>query len=151
MTRKQLKSEKGFDFTKKFKVSAWVSEFPYAEIPDEYFEESFSKNNTRATNTWSANYQLRFFRPELMETNGAQTGKILIERAAGECSFSASFIKPLLSKAKKKQVNEVTWLILLYEFEYSAKLSGVDSDEYTRFIGAFNYDDEADSLYEIEE
>lgn len=151
MTGKQLKTDKGFDFTKKYKVSVWVSTHPYADIPDEYFEETFSKNNTRATNTWSSNYQMRFFRPELMETNGAETGTIAIERAAGECSFSSSFIKPLLSKARKNQIEEITWAILLFEYEYSAKLSGVTSDEYTQFIGAFTYDDDADSLYEIEE
>ena len=86
-----------------------------------------------------------------METNGAQTGTISIERAAGECSFSSSFIKPLLSKARKNHIEDITWLILLYEHEYSAKLSDVNSDDYTLFLGAFSYDDDADSLYEIEE
>lgn len=151
MTSKQLKSSSGFDFTKKYKVSVWISDHPYADIPDAYFEETFSKNNTRATNNWSTNYQIRFFRPELMETNGAQTGKISIERAAGECSFSSSFIQPLLSKARKKQIGEITWIILLFEYEYSAKLSNVDKDQYTQFVGAFTYDDDAESLYELEE
>ncbi|TQV89375.1 immunity 22 family protein [Aliikangiella coralliicola] len=150
MTAKKLKTEQGFDFTKKNKVSAWVSQHPYQDIPDSYFEESFSKNNTRATNTWSDNFNIRYFRPEYMETNGAHTGTINIKKAAGECSFSASFIEVLMSKARKKKLEEITWIILLFEHEYSAKLSGVEKDEYVTFLGAFDYDDDADSLYEID-
>lgn len=151
MTAKQLKNDKGFDFSKRYKVSVWVSQTAYAEIPDEYFEETFSKNNTRAKNTWSDNYKLRFFKPELMETNGAETGVVSVEKAAGECSFSNSFIKNLLSKAKKNNLESITWIILLFDYEYSSKLSGIEKDEFTQFVGAFNYDDDADSLFEIEE
>ena len=146
-----LKTEKGHLFTKKNKVSIWASKHPYAAIPEEYFEEHFSKNNTRASNTWSSNFKMRYFRPEDMETNGSQDGTINIKQAAGECSFSCSYIDALMSKAKKKDLLEITWLILLFEYEYSAKTSGVESDEYVTLLGAFNYDDDADSLYEIEE
>ena len=151
MTAKTLQTKDGFDFSKKNKVSVWISECPYSDIPDEYFEETFSKQATRATNTWSENYRLRYFIPTAMETNGAHEGTIDLERAAGECSFSASFITPLLSKARKKKVTAVTWIILLFECEYSSNLSGVEADQYTTFLGAFNYDDDAESLYDIED
>ena len=151
MTAKTLKTDKGFDFSKRGKVSAWISTHPYQDIPDEYFEEHFNKKHTRATNQWSANYQLRFFNPEQMETNGSQEGLVNIKQAAGECSFSASFMEVLLSKAKKQGVQDISWLILLYDFEFSAKLSGIDKDEYTQYLGAFNYDETADSLFEIDE
>jgi hypothetical protein len=45
----------------------------------------------------------------------------------------------------------VTWIILLFEQEYSVKLSGVASDEYTTFLGAFNYDASSESLLGEEE
>ena len=148
---KPAKIEKGHLFSKKNKVSIWASKHPYAEIPEEYFEEHFSKNNTRASNTWSSNFKMRYFRPEDMETNGSQEGTINLKQAAGECSFSCSYIDALMSKAKKKNLLEISWLILLFEYEYSAKTSGVESDEYVTLLGAFNYDDDADSLFEIEE
>ena len=47
---------KGHLFSKKNKVSVWASTHPYADIPEEYFEEKFTKNNTRATNTCSENF-----------------------------------------------------------------------------------------------
>ncbi len=148
MKAKQLEEQKRHDFSKKNKVSVWVSKFPYADIPDDYFEENFSRNNTRATNTWSDNFKLSYFNPDNMETNGAQTGTVSTRQAAGECSFSCSFIDVLMSKARKKKLEEITWIILLFEYEYSPKLSGVEQDNYTTFLGAFTYDDEADNVFE---
>jgi len=149
MIDKKQKTEKTFDFSTKKKVSIWVSQHPYAEIPDDYFEESFTRNNTRATNQWSNNYRLKYFRPDELETNGAETGVIDVKSAAAECSFSSSFIQPLLNKARKKKINDITWMILIYEMEYSSKSTGTESDEYTKFIGAFNYDDAAANLKDI--
>ena len=149
MTKSNI--EETFLFNKKSKVSIWASNQPYAEIPEDYFEETFFKNNTRAKNSWSKNFKIRYFKPEDMETNGSQQGLIDIKQAAGECSFSTSFIEPLLSKAKKKDLLRVSWIILLFEYEYSAKATDVESDDYVTLLGAFNYDDDADSLIEVEE
>jgi len=143
--------EKSYLFNKKYKVSVWASTHPYEDIPDEYFEETFSKNNTRAQSSWSKNFKIRYFNPEALETNGTQKGFLDIKQVAGQCSYSTSFIENLMSKAKKKNFTKVSWLILLYEFEYSAKKSGVESDEYVTLLGAFNYDDDADNVYELEE
>lgn len=150
MKNSNSKPEKGHLFSKKNKVSVWASTHPYADIPEEYFEESFSKKNTRATNTWSNNFKIRYFTPSNMETNGAHEGTISIKQAIGECSFSSSFIEVLMSKARKKQLEEVTWVVVLFEYEYSPKVSGVEKDEYLTLVGAFDYDDDAESLYEIE-
>ncbi|MBT3225209.1 MAG: immunity 22 family protein [Calditrichaeota bacterium] len=150
MEAKQIKGKKGHDFSKRNKVSVWVSQHPYEDIPDAYFEEKFSHKKTRATNTWSDNFKLQYFEPDFMETNGAHAGKVDIKKAAGECSFSSSYIEVLMSKARKKKMEAVTWIVLLFEHEYSVKLSGVDKDTYMTFLGAFDYDDTADNLYEIE-
>lgn len=149
MDSKNSHAAKGHDFTKKNKVSVWVSQHPYADIPDEYFEERFSKKNTRASNTWTDNYKIAYFVVENMETNGAETGTVKLKQAVGQCSFSGSYIETLMSKAKKKKVDDITWVILLFDYEYSPKLSGIEKDEYTIYLGAFNYDDEADNLYDV--
>ena len=156
MTEKQprknkVKADKGYDFTKKYKVSVWASQHPYADVPDDYFEETFSKNNTRAVNTWSKNFNLKYFMPDHLETNGAEEGLISIEVAAGECLFSTSYIETLMSKARKKKLEEVSWIVLLFEVEYSLKMSGVEKDQYMTFLGAFDYDDGAENVYEIED
>ena len=151
MKKKNIKIEKGFLFPKKNKVSVWASTHPYADISDAYFEEKFSKNNTRASNTWSNNFKMRYFSPAKMETNGAHEGTINIKQAVGECSFSSSFIEVLMSKAKKKKLNEITWVILLFEYEYSAKISGIESDDYVTLVGAFDYGDDAERLIEVDD
>ena len=133
---------KGHLFQKKNKVSVWISTHPYAEIPDNYFEESFSKKNTRATNLWSNNFKMRYFLPEYLETNGAMQGTIKIREAVKVCSYSDSFIENLMSKAKKKDLMDVTWVVLLYEYEYSSKVSNIYKDQYLTMLGAFNYDAE---------
>ena len=150
MTAKLEKNAKGYDFTKKNKVTVWATKSPYADIPDDYFEESFSNKGKRARNQWSDNYRIRFFNPEHMETNGSMEGLVDIEHAIGECSFSQSFIKPLLNKARRKDLLKVSWVILLFDYEYSGKVTGIDSDEYTTLLGAFTFDEESDSVYEVE-
>ncbi|WP_198263179.1 immunity 22 family protein [sulfur-oxidizing endosymbiont of Gigantopelta aegis] len=151
MQKKKVNVEKNFLFSKKNKVSVWASTHPYADIPDAYFEEKFSKKNTRASNAWSNNFKIQYFYPTNMETNGAHEGTINIKQAVGECSFSSSFIEVLMSKAKKKKLKEITWIILLFEYEYSAKISGIESDEYVTLVGAFDYDDDAERLYPIDD
>lgn len=137
----------GQDFSKKGKVSVWASQHPYEDVPDEYFEETFSHNKTRATNTWSDNFNLQPFNPDNMETNGAHEGTVSIKKAVGECSFSSSYIEVLMSKARKKKLEEVTWIVMLFELEYSPKISGVEKDNYMAFLGAFDYEDGADNLF----
>lgn len=152
MSKDKKKADKPDNlFSKKNKVSAWISTHPYSEIPDAYFEEKFSKNNTRANNTWSDNYKIGYFIPDNIETNGSLDGMIDLERAAGECSFSSSFIEVVRSKARKKNVTDISWLILLYDVEYSLKTTGIEKDDYTLFLGAFDYTYDADSVYDIDE
>ncbi len=151
MVNNKSKEEESFLFSKKYKVTVWASKIPYASIPDDYFEETFSKNNTRARNTWSNNFKIRYFRPEDMETNGAQVGSVSIEKAIGECSFSTSYIDTLMSKARKKNLLEITWVILLFDFEYSSKVTNVKQDEILTLLGAFSYDDSSDSVCAITE
>ncbi|MCL6418018.1 immunity 22 family protein [Aestuariirhabdus sp. Z083] len=148
MNPKTSEAAKGHDFSKRGKVSVWASQYPYAEVPDEYFEERFSHKGKRASNQWSRNFNLNYFMPDNMETNGSHEGLVSIERAAGECSYSNSYMTNLLSKARKLKLQEVSWVILLFEHEYSARLSGVNKDEVMTFLGAFDYDDEADNLFQ---
>ena len=142
MKTKSKNSDKGHLFQKKNKVSVWVSTYPYADIPDEYFEESFSKQNTRATNQWTKSFKMRYFLPDYLETNGTTQGTVKIREAVEACSYSESFIKNLMSKAKKKDLMDITWVVLLYEYEYSSKVSNIYKDEYLTMLGAFNYDAE---------
>lgn len=141
------KVKKMFHFVKQNKVSVWYSQYPYAEIPDEYFEERFSREGKRAQNTWSDNYRMAYFLPDGLETNGAEEGTIEIRKAVGTCSGSKSYIDAVMSKAKRKKVDQVTWVVLLFDTEYSTKDTGMGKDDYLNFLGAFSVDEEADSVF----
>ena len=140
MKTKNNNSDKGYLFQKKNKVSVWFSTHPYADIPDEYFEETFFKNKTRAKNQWSDNFKMRYFIPENLETNGAMEETVSIKTAIKECSYADSFLVNLMSKAKKKNITGISWVVLLYEYEYSTRVSGIANDKYLTLLGAFDYD-----------
>lgn len=142
-------SDETDDFLKRNKVSVWASQIEYEAIPDAYFEEAFTKNGTRATNQWTANFKLKYFNPDMLETNGAQIGLVDIERAAGECSYSKSYMEVLMSKARNKKLEQVSWLVMLFGVEYSRKITGVEQDDVLTFVGAFDFDEETESLYEV--
>ena len=67
MKEVRSRRQQGHDFAKKNKVSVWVSQHPYKDIPDDYFEETFLKNSTLATNVWSENFNLNHFDTENLE------------------------------------------------------------------------------------
>ncbi|MBT4289251.1 MAG: immunity 22 family protein [Deltaproteobacteria bacterium] len=151
MKSTQNKNQKGLDYYHKNKVSVWISLFPYGEIPDEYFEEKFTHKKTRATNTWSNNFKLSYFNPNYMETNGIYSGTIMIKKAMGACSFSSSYVEALMTTARQKKIEEITWIVLLYDQAYDVTKSGVEKDEYMIFLGVFDYDETADNLFEADQ
>jgi len=100
----------------------------------------------KATNTWTENFAMAFFDPNKLETNGSHKGSISIKQAVAECSCSSSFIEALMSKANKKKITELTWIVLLYDYDYSVKETGANKDKYLNFLGSFDYDSKAESL-----
>ncbi|MBY4676645.1 immunity 22 family protein [Marinobacterium arenosum] len=137
----------GPDFRCEDKVSIWVSQTPYALIPDSYFEEDFRCKGGAPVNEWAGNYGFGFYDGERLATNGVMEGSVSLQHCAGECSFSSSFVEELLAQARTQQLEQITWLILLYDFAYDPQQTGVTEDAYTRFVGVFDYNDEADGLY----
>ncbi len=143
---KQLKKQGGkTKFDKEGMVSIWVSQVPYADIPDDYFDE---KKGRIPLNEWAGNFRFNTFDTENIEMNGAYEGTVHIKRAAGECSYSRSYIDALVAKAVKLDLEKITWIILLFDFEYYPKKTGVFKDRYVNFVGSYPYDSEADNLYE---
>lgn len=131
----------GPDFRCDDRVSIWISDVPYAEIEDSYFDEDFSCKDGAPVNEWSGNYGFGFYNAQRLATNGAMVGLITLEKALKDCSFSKSFLQPVLEQAEKLEISNISWIILLYDFDYQPDVTGVTDDRYTRFLGAFDYDD----------
>jgi hypothetical protein len=130
-------------FEKEGKISVWISTFPYNEIPDSYFEE-----DEQGLGSWAHNFKIGSYDPEDMETNGADTGTVHAEKAIGECSCSQSYIDAVTHKIKKMGISDLTWVIIMFDFEYRPKKTKVYKDEFVQYVGSFPYDDEADCVSE---
>ena len=134
-------------FEKEGMVSVWASQVPYADIPDDYFDEKGEGHIP--LNEWAGNFKFNTFNSENIEINGAYEGSVNIKKAAGECSYSKSYIDALVAKAEKLDLVNVTWIIVCFDFEYYPKKTGVFKDQYMNFIGSYPYDPEAENLYEV--
>lgn len=129
------------NFEKEGIVSVWYSTADYASIPDSYFEE-----DEQGLDQWAKNYQITRYDPENMETNGCETGCTPIKEIIAPCSWSGSYGTSVIKKIEKLGDKKISWLILLFDFEYRAKKTHIFQDEYVNFVGCFPFDIDADQL-----
>ena len=108
-------------FEKHGKVSVWCSTISYETIPDSYFEE-----DDQGLDTWARNFNINEYDHENMETNGVASGTAL----------------------GKMGHQQVSWIILLFDFEYRNKITKIHEDQYVQYVGSFVYDMDAISLAE---
>lgn len=134
-----------FDGAKEGLVSVWFSDHPYKDIPDSYFEE-----DEQGLCAWTRHFKMGVYDHECLETNGAQRGEIGIDVAVGQCSYSRSYVDKVVHKINKMGADKVTWVILLFDYEYRPKKTKVYKDEYVQFVGAYPFDDTAGCLFEID-
>jgi len=130
-------------FEKHGKVSVWCSNVSYDAIPDSYFEE-----DDQGLDAWAKNFDICAYDPENMETNGVASGTGSIRDIIGQCSYSSAFGELVVHKINKMGYNEVSWIILLFDFEYRNKLTKIHEDEFVQYVGSFVYDMDSLTLAE---
>ena len=129
------------DFNKEGIVSVWYSTVDYSSIPNSYFEE-----DEQGLDQWARNFQIPGYDPENMETNGCETGLADAATIITPCSWSGSWGEPVVKKIAKLGDNKISWLVLMFDFEYRAKKTKIFDDEYVRFVGCFPYNSDAGEL-----
>jgi hypothetical protein len=134
------------DFEKEGQVSVWFSDHPYQDVPDSYFDE-----DEQGLCAWAKHFKLGVYDHDCLETNGAQRGEIAIDVAVGQCSYSRSYVDKVVHKITKMGAEKVTWVILLFDYEYRPKKTKIYEDEYVKFVGAYPYDSSAENLFEVDE
>ena len=90
---------------------------------------------------------MAYFLPDSLETNGATVGTVDLRKAVGLCSSSKSYIDAVMSKARRKKIDKVTWVVILFDIEYTSKETGMGKDDYMTFLGAFSCDEEQDPVF----
>ncbi len=134
-----------FDGYKEGQVSVWFSAHPYADIHESYFDE-----DEQGLCEWARHFQMGPYDGECLETNGAEDGDMAVDVAVGQCSYSRSFVDKVVHKINKMGADKITWIILLFDYEYRPKKTRIYEDAYVKFVGAYPYDLEAESLFEVE-
>jgi len=129
------------NFEKEGVVSVWYSTTDYSRIPDSYFEE-----DEQGLDRWAKNFEISEYDPENLETNGKDRGTAAVLDIIGPCSWSYSYGDAVIKKIEKLGDKQISWLILLFDFEYRAKKTHIFEDEYVHFVGCFPYDMEAGNL-----
>ncbi|MDC9719098.1 MAG: immunity 22 family protein [Gammaproteobacteria bacterium] len=133
-------------FEKHGKVSVWCSSISYDTIPDSYFEE-----NDDGLDAWARNFNISQYDHENMETNGVASGTASVKSIVEDCSYSSGYGEGVIHKINKMGHLEISWLILLFDFEYRNKITKIHEDEYVQYVGSFVYDMDAISLAEQDE
>jgi hypothetical protein len=133
-------------FEKYGKVSVWCSTTSYDTIPDSYFEE-----DDNGIEAWARNFAITEYDHENMETNGVASGTALVKSIIEDCSYSSAYGEGIIHKISKMGHQEVSWIILLFDFEYRNKLTKIHEDEYVQYVGSFMYDMDSISLAERDE
>ena len=131
------------NFEKYGKVSVWCSTISYETIPDSYFAE-----DEEGVDPWSKNFLINEYDHENMETNGVASGMASVKSIIEDCSYSSAYGEGVIHKITKMGHPQVSWIILLFDFEYRNKLTKIHEDEYVQYVGSFVYDMDAISLAE---
>ena len=133
-------------FEKFDKVSVWCSTTSYDTIPDSYFEE-----DDNGIEAWARNFAITQYDHENMETNGVASGTALVKSIIEDCSYSSAYGEGIIHKINKMGHDQVSWIILLFDFEYRNKLTKIHEDEYVQYVGSFMYNMDAITLAERDE
>jgi hypothetical protein len=133
-------------FEKQGKVSVWCSSVSYDTIPESYFVE-----DEQGLDAWAKNFNISHYDPDNMETNGVESGTAFVRDILGPCSYSSAFGELVVHKVNKMGHQQVSWIILLFDFEYRNKLTKIHEDEIVQYVGSFVYDMDAITLDEQDE
>jgi Immunity protein 22 len=134
-----------FDFEKKGRVSIWVAIVPWTQLPKEYFEEHYGREDNEAFTQFSEDFGFGFFDHDFVDTNGSKETKLL-EELLGECSFSSSYLGEAVAESNKRGLTKTSFVFLLYDIEYQPETTKVSRSSYMEFLGSFRFDPKATSV-----
>ena len=124
-------------------VSIWVGEFPSKELREEHLRErSGEERGTGALAAWMGEFGFAWFDHDFMSTNWTGLSLRPLSKLVAQCSYSASYLDAALAAAQEQGISTTQCVLLLFNFCYDPKVTGVKEGSYLRFLGAFRYVDE---------
>ncbi len=121
-------------------VSIWVSKCNLNDIPDDYFEENYGGEDEESWNDFSSEFGFGYYDHDFVETYFIDDGEIThIKNLLEPLSYSDTFIDSAINAAIEKNLAETSFVFLIYNFEYSSKITGITESKYMSFLGAFPF------------
>lgn len=133
-----------YKFEKKRRVSIWVAIVPWTELPDDYFQEHCGRKDNEPFTQFSEDFGFDFFDHDSVDTNGSEVARPIAD-LLGECSYSSSYVAEAVAQAREFGLETTSYVFLLYDIDYKAKLTKVSKSRYMQFLGSFQYDPKAKS------
>src|SRR6476646_8935414 len=125
-------------------VSIWVGGFPSEEVADRHMRERYGdRRDDEPLAEWMGEFGFRYFDHDFMDTNGNGLTRQPLRDLLAPCSYADSFLNEAMREAEQQGIAEAQCVILLFNFRYDPRVTGVTQGKHLRFLGTFPYAVEA--------
>lgn len=125
-------------------VSIWAAVVPFNDIPEDYWQYDLSGDDDAPFNRFSSDFGFGCYDDDFVESYFDEAEKKIVPIAdlIAPLSYASSFAPAAVKRANKLGLGETSYIFLIYNFEYDAKVTGRERSDFFRFVGAFPFKDD---------
>lgn len=128
-------------------VSIWVAHTNFDAIPEDYMEYNRDDNDDAPWSTFTHNFGFGYYDDDFVESYVQPDKRTApLYEQLKYLSYSASFIDLAVEEARKRKLDQTTFVFLMYNFAYDPKVTRIVRDDYLEFLGVFLFDQESGSV-----
>lgn len=132
-------------FRKDGYLSVWASIVPLSRFPEDYLMPNYGDEDLPWC-TFSQEFKFGYFDHDFVETCAHKPRGKPVREHVKFMSWSSSFIDSVIAAAKRKGIRTTQWVVVIYRFAYNSRVTRVTRTKYMQFLGAFEYDKNADAV-----
>ncbi|QOV88594.1 immunity 22 family protein [Humisphaera borealis] len=140
--RKKITRDGPPHFGEEGRVSIWVGIAPLKKVPKDYFDENHEDEDA-PIDQFAADFGFGYYSHDLVELNDEEPKPRPTHELLAFHSYSMSFIDEAAAAAAKAGVKTSQFAVVMFDFDYNPKVTGVSRNAYLQFIGSFDYDKDA--------
>jgi hypothetical protein len=133
-----------FHFDRSDVVAVWVSTVGAAAIAADYLDDVYGHEGP--ISLFAADFRLGFYDQDNLETSGISREPLSIAKLLAGMPYSSSFGAAVIQTAAAAGIANAHSVVLLYNTQYQAERSGVEASAGYRFLGTFDFDENAPEL-----
>lgn len=128
--------------------SIWIGEMPSDGSDEDYLRPQYDRADGEPLAPWMGEFGFGYFDYDFMDGNshgtvigphGYQHSRGPLRPLIAPCSYADSFIDAAMQAAQQHRITQTQFVMLLYDFRYDPKVTGITRGTYLRFLGAFPY------------